>query len=60
MARTTIDLCLRAIHPMDDPLEFNPDPQTVALARESLAKRRYQQMMEDAQFGPGAIIDAEA
>jgi hypothetical protein len=36
------------------------DPQMVERIREALAKRKYEQMMEDAQFSPGVIVDTAA
>jgi hypothetical protein len=33
------------------------DPQMVERIREALAKRKYEQMMEDAKFRPGSIVD---
>jgi hypothetical protein len=59
MERMTIDL-RTPYAPALDPLEFRLDPASQAIADEHKTRRKYAEMMADAQFGPGAILEAEA
>lgn len=63
MTRLLIDHC-NAPDPYADALDFVLDPIEASLAiqakNEQIARRRYAEMMRDAQFGPGAILDLEA
>ena len=60
MRNPQIDLGHKPPNDPSEPLEFVVDPILVEKAREALAIRKYAQMMEDAEFSPGAITDAEA
>lgn len=59
MRTMTIDLGHKTTHDPGEPLEFVVDPILVEQAREALAARKYAQMMADAQFSPGAIVEYE-
>jgi hypothetical protein len=46
----------RPYDPIADSIPFEVDQEAVQAIREALAKRKYEQMMADAQFSPGAIV----
>lgn len=57
--RFIIDLRQPSKSPTLDPIPYD-GPSALQAQAEHQAKRKYADMMADAQFGPGAIIDTEA